>query len=101
MGGLSEKKIVDTFITGAADMMSVVLIIALARGISVLMAATGLDMYVLDAAATMLKGVPGFVFAPVAFLVYFGLSFLIPSTSGMATVSMPIMGPLALSRLLA
>lgn len=95
VGGLSEKKIVDTFITGAADMMSVVLIIALARGISVLMAATGLDMYVLDAAATMLKGVPGFVFAPVAFLVYFGLSFLIPSTSGMATVSMPIMGPLA------
>ena len=85
VGGLSEKQIVNTFITGAADMMSVVLIIALARGISVLMAATGLDMYVLDAAAAMLKGVPSFIFAPVAFLVYFGLSFLIPSTSGMAT----------------
>lgn len=95
VGGLSEKQIVNTFITGAADMMSVVLIIALARGISVLMAATGLDMCVLDAAAAMLKGVPSFIFAPVAFLVYFGLSFLIPSTSGMATVSMPIMGPLA------
>lgn len=95
VGGLSEKQIVNTFIAGAADMMSVVLIIALARGISVLMAATGLDMYVLDAAAAMLKGVPSFIFAPVAFLVYFGLSFLIPSTSGMATVSMPIMGPLA------
>lgn len=95
VGGLSEKQIVNTFITGAADMMSVVLIIALARGISVLMAATGLDMYVLDAAAAMLRGVPSFIFAPVAFLVYFGLSFLIPSTSGMATLSMPIMGPLA------
>lgn len=95
VGGLSEKQIVNTFITGAADMMSVVLIIALARGISVLMAATGLDMYVLDAAAAMLRGVPSFIFAPAAFLVYFGLSFLIPSTSGMATVSMPIMGPLA------
>ena len=95
VGGLSEKQIVNTFITGAADMMSVVLIIALARGISVLMAATGLDMYVLDAAAAMLRGVPSFIFAPVAFLVYFGLSFLIPSTSGMATMSMPIMGPLA------
>lgn len=95
VGGLSEKQIVNTFITGAADMMSVVLIIALARGVSVLMAATGLDLYVLDAAAAMLRGVPSFIFAPVAFLVYFGLSFLIPSTSGMATVSMPIMGPLA------
>lgn len=95
VGGLSEKKIVDTFITGAADMMSVVLIIALARGISVLMAATGLDVYVLDAAANALAGLSGVIFAPMSFLVYFGLSFLIPSTSGMATVSMPIMGPLA------
>ena len=84
VGGLSEKKIVDTFITGAADMMSVVLIIALARGISVLMAA-----------ANALAGLSGVIFAPMSFLVYFGLSFLIPSTSGMATVSMPIMGPLA------
>lgn len=95
VGGLSEKKIVDTFITGAADMMSVVLIIALARGISVLMASTGLDVYVLDAAANALAGLSGIIFAPMSFLVYFGLSFLIPSTSGMATVSMPIMGPLA------
>ena len=95
VGGLSEKKIVDTFITGAADMMSVVLIIALARGISVLMASTGLDVYVLDAAANALAGLSGVIFAPMSFLVYFGLSFLIPSTSGMATVSMPIMGPLA------
>lgn len=95
IGGLSEKQIVNTFITGAADMMSVVLVIALARGISVLMASTGLDVYVLDAAANALAGLSGVIFAPMSFLVYFGLSFLIPSTSGMATVSMPIMGPLA------
>ena len=95
IGGLSEKQIVNTFITGAADMMSVVLVIALARGISVLMANTGLDVFVLDAAANALAGLSGVIFALMSFLVYFGLSFLIPSTSGMATVSMPIMGPLA------
>ncbi len=95
IGGLSEKQIVNTFITGAADMMSVVLVIALARGISVLMANTGLDVFVLDAAANALAGLSGVIFAPMSFRVYFGLSFLIPSTSGMATVSMPIMGPLA------
>ena len=95
IGGLSEKQIVNTVITGAADMMSVVLVIALARGISVLMANTGLDVFVLDAAANALAGLSGVIFAPMSFLVYFGLSFLIPSTSGMATVSMPIMGPLA------
>ena len=95
IGGLSEKQIVNTFIAGAADMMSVVLVIALARGISVLMANTGLDKYVLNAAANALAGLSGVIFAPMSFLVYFGLSVLIPSTSGMATVSMPIMGPLA------
>ena len=95
IGGLSEKKIVNALIAGAADMMPVVLIIALARGISVLTAATGLDLYVLNAAANALQGLSGIIFAPASWLIYFGLSFLIPSTSGMATVSMPVMGPLA------
>lgn len=95
IGGLSEKKIVNTFIAGAGDMMSVVLIIALARGISVLMASTGLDQFVLNAAADALAGLSGAIFAPASWLLYFGLSFLIPSTSGMAGASMPIMGPLA------
>ena len=95
IGGLGEKKIVNTFISGSADMMSVVLIIALARGISVLMAATGLDQFVLKHAAEALSGLSGVVFAPMSYLLYLVLSFLIPSSSGMATVSMPIMGPLA------
>ena len=95
VGGLGEKKIVNTFIAGSADMMSVVLIIALARGISVLMAATGLDQFVLKHAAEALSGLSGIVFAPMSYLLYLILSFLIPSSSGMATVSMPIMGPLA------
>lgn len=95
VGGLSEKQIVNTFIAGAADMMSVVLIIALARGVSVLMSATGLDLFVLNRAAEALSGLSGIIFAPMSYIVYFFLSFLIPSTSGMATVSMPIMGPLA------
>lgn len=95
VGGLGEKKIVNTFIAGSADMMSVVLIIALARGISVLMAATGLDQFVLKHAADALAGLSGIVFAPMSYLLYLVLSFLIPSSSGMATVSMPIMGPLA------
>ncbi|MEG0504572.1 MAG: YfcC family protein, partial [Raoultibacter sp.] len=44
IGGLSESRFVKAFINGAADMMSVVLIIALARSITVLMGETGLDM---------------------------------------------------------
>ncbi|WP_165170548.1 YfcC family protein [Adlercreutzia sp. ZJ242] len=95
IGGLSERRFVKAFINGAADMMSVVLIIALARSITVLMGETGLSMWILENAANALAGVSAIIFAPLSFLLYIVLSFLIPSSSGMATVSMPIMGPLA------
>lgn len=95
IGGLSESRFVKAFINGCADMMSVVLIIALARSITVLMGETGLDMWILENAANALSGVSAVIFAPLSFLLYIVLSFLIPSSSGMATVSMPIMGPLA------
>ena len=95
IGGVSESRFVKAFINGAADMMSVVLIIALARSITVLMAKTGLDMWILNNAAAALTGMSAIIFAPLSFLLYIVLSFLIPSSSGMATVSMPIMGGLA------
>ncbi len=95
VAGLSEGRIVKAFINGAADMMSVVLIIALARSVTVLMGETGLDMWILENAANALTGLSAIIFAPLSFLLYIVLSFLIPSSSGMATVSMPIMGPLA------
>lgn len=95
IGGVSESRFVKAFINGAADMMSVVLIIALARSITVLMGETGLDIWILENAANALAGMSAVIFAPMSFLLYVVLSFLIPSSSGMATVSMPIMGPLA------
>lgn len=95
IGGLSESNFVKAFIAGAADMIGVVLIIALARSITVLMGVTGLDMFILESAANFLQGVSAVIFAPLSFLLYIILSFLIPSSSGMATVTMPIMGPLA------
>ncbi len=95
IGGLSEGRFVKSFISGAADMMSVVLVIALARSITVLMGETGLDTWILENAAAALSGVSALVFAPLSYALYLVLSFLIPSSSGMATVSMPIMGPLA------
>ncbi|MDE8703381.1 YfcC family protein [Adlercreutzia equolifaciens] len=95
IGGVSESRFVKAFINGAADMMSVVLIIALARSITVLMAQTGLDMWILENAANALSGMSAIIFAPLSFLLYIVLSFLIPSSSGMATVSIPIMGGLA------
>lgn len=92
---ISERDFVKYFINGAADMMSVVLVIAVSRGISVLMTKTGLDMYVLDHAAKALAGVNTAVFTAGSYIVYIGLSFLIPSTSGLANASMGTFGGLA------
>lgn len=90
----SEKQFIDTFLEGAKDLVSVALIIAVARGITVVMSATHIDFFILDNASKALKGVPGFVFAPLSYLLYLFLSFLVPSTSGLAALSIPVMGSL-------
>lgn len=93
--GLKEKEIVDSFIAGAADMMGVALVIAVSRGISVIMSETGLGDYILVNAAEALQNVNAGLFTSLSYFLYLGLSFLIPSTSGLAGASMPIMGGLA------
>jgi len=93
--GLSEKDLVDSFVAGAADMIGVAFIIGISRGISFMMANTGLDLYILDRASAILSGVSGALFANMSYFIYLGLSFLIPSTSGLASVSIPIFAPLA------
>lgn len=93
--GMNEKDLVDSILAGCSDLVSVALVVAVARGVSVLMATTGLDVWILENAAAALSGMSAVVFAPLSYALYFALSFLIPSSTGMATVSMPIMGPLA------
>ncbi|HIR15071.1 MAG TPA: YfcC family protein [Candidatus Onthosoma merdavium] len=95
--GLKEKEIVSSFLSGAADLISVAMVIAVSRGISVIMSTTGLDGYILEAASNALAGTSSILFTAATYLVYIVLSFLIPSSSGMATVSMPIIGPLTQS----
>lgn len=92
---MSEDDIVGSFISGCADMVGVALVIGISRGISFMMANAGLDLYILDKASGVLSGVSGILFANMSYLIYIALSFLIPSTSGLASVSMPIFAPLA------
>lgn len=90
-----EKKFVDTFIDGADDMVGVILIIAIARGASVLMQSTYLDNFIIYNAAEALKNVPVIIFAPFNYLIHIVLSILVPSSSGLMSLSTPIVGPLA------
>ena len=76
-------------------MVGVMLIIAVARGASVLMKTTYLDNYIIYNAANALKNVPVAIFGPFNYLLHVVLSVLVPSSSGLATLSTPIIGPLA------
>ena len=95
LGGLRENEIVDGFLDGAGDMIGVALMVGLSRAISILMGETGLDVVILDSASAALAGTSALVFGPLCYLVYLGLSVVITSTSALATISMPILGPLA------
>lgn len=97
VGGLKETKIVEGFVAGAADMVGVAVIIAISRGISILMSQTGLDMFVLDKLSGVLANVSPTLFTIGSYVIYIGLSFLIPSSSGLAAASMPTFGGLTSS----
>lgn len=95
VNGYSEKEFVDTYVDGADDMIGVILVIAVARGASVLMAQTHLDNYIIYNATDMLVKLPEIAFVPLNYLLHIVLSILVPSSSGIATLSTPIITPLA------
>ena len=90
-----EHGFVDTFIDGADDMIGVILVIAVARGASVLMAQTSLDNFIVVNAAAWLETLPEMLFVPLNYLLHVVLSILVPSSSGLATLSTPIITPVA------
>jgi uncharacterized ion transporter superfamily protein YfcC len=95
IGGMKEGELTTTFVDGARDLLGVALIIGIARGITVIMNNGQITDTVLHWAESALGDVGQGMFAVVMFLLFLPLSFLIPSSSGLATVAMPIMAPLA------
>jgi uncharacterized ion transporter superfamily protein YfcC len=92
---MGEGELTETFVAGARDLLGVALIIGIARGITVIMNNGEITDTVLHWAELALDDVGAGAFAIVMFLLFLPLSFLIPSSSGLATVAMPIMAPLA------
>lgn len=89
-----EKEFIDSFVSGTKDLLGVALIVGVSRGITVVMDAGNITPTVLNAGENTLSQAGRIPFILLTYLFYIPLSFLIPSTSGLATVSMPIMAPL-------
>ncbi len=95
IGGLSEADLTGSFIDGSRDLLGVALIIGVARGITVVMNNGMITDTVLHWAEEAVADLGGASFVLLLFALFIPLSFLIPSSSGLATVAMPIMAPLA------
>ncbi len=92
--GLGEADTADAFVAGAADLVGVGLIIGISRGITVLMDGGQITDTVLYWGERALEGTGSVVFLLLVYLIYIPLSILIPSSSGLATLSVPILAPL-------
>lgn len=91
---MSEEDFISSFIAGAADLLSVAIICAVARGIQVIMNDGMITSTILSWGEKGLSGLSSQVFVLLAYLFYLPMSFLIPSTSGLAGATMGIMAPL-------
>ncbi len=94
LDGQREDEIAETFVAGCADLLGVALIIGISRGITVLMNDGGITDTVLHWGEDALSGAGAFSFVLLVYLIYLPLTILIPSSSGLATLSVPIMAPL-------
>jgi len=90
-----EMEFVALFLDGAKDLLGVALIIGVTRGISVVMNDGGLTATLLNFGEESLQALGPVAFADLSTVFFAGLSFLVPSTSGLAALSMPIMAPIA------
>lgn len=93
--GMGEKIFVNTFIAGAADLMGVGLVIGIARSINIILENGLVSDTILYGLSTMVSGMNRNIFVILMMFVFMILGFFIASSSGLATLAIPIMAPLA------
>ncbi|MCW6666998.1 YfcC family protein [Aerococcaceae bacterium NML190938] len=91
---MGEERFFKAFMNGAADLLSVALIVALSRGIQVIMNDGQITATILHFGEKTLQGLGSQIFIVLTYIFYIPMSFLIPSTSGLAGATMGIMAPL-------
>lgn len=94
-GGLKQDEIADSFIDGAKDLIYAALVIGLARAIVIIAQDGRIIDTILNGAANLLGGLPKVVFVNLMMFVQNVISFFIPSSSGHAALTIPIMAPLS------
>ena len=94
VSGMSEKEIAAEFVKGLGDFVFSAVVVGLARGIFGYRQRWLIIDTVLNALATGLAGIPPVLFTSILYVVDNLLSILVPSSSGIAALTIPIFGPL-------
>ena len=95
LGGLSAEDAAAAFKNGAKDMITPALVIALAKGLIVIASDGKMIDTILNAVANLADGLPQTASVEAMFLLQSFLNFFVPSGSGQAALTMPIMAPLS------
>ena len=95
VSGVGEKVFVSTFIGGAADLMGVGLVIGVARSINIILENGLVSDSILNSLSNFVSGMNANLFVILMMFVFMILGFFIASSSGLATLAIPIMAPLA------
>ena len=95
ISGLTEKEIVNAFTEGASELVGVSLIIGLARGVNLVLEQGMISDTILDYMSNLVSGMPPSLFILGQLIVFIFLGLIVPSSSGLAVLAMPIMAPLA------
>ena len=96
IGRVNEKTFVKEFIKGAENLLSVAFIIGVARGVTIVLNEGRISDSILFFTANLVQGMSPAIFILALMIFYVVFSLFIQSTSGMAVLTMPIIGALAI-----
>lgn len=95
LGELNIQTTIDSIIEGAKDLMPAALVVALSKGILIIASDGKIIDTILFNLANLSEGMPQYLSVQVMFFVQSFLNFFLPSGSGQAALTMPIMAPLS------
>ena len=94
IAGFGQKRIAEEFVAGLKDFAFSAIVIGLARGVLVIANNGMIIDTILNGMAEGLAGVPSAIFTSILYLLENLLTILVPSSSSLAALTMPIFGPL-------
>jgi len=91
----NERQFLEQFIKGAESLLAVAFIVGVARGVTIVLNDGHISDSILFYSAKLVSGMPPSLFIIVLLLLFLIFTLFISSSSGMAVLTMPIIGGLA------